>query len=278
MELKNQLESWSDGFLDVVPNIITASIVLIIAIVIGKIIRRSVRKVVARAKGTKAMVQLMGTLSYIATIAVGMIVALNVLELGGAATSLLAGAGVVGIAIGFAFQDIAANFIAGIFIAFQKPMRVGDLVETNDYYGTVRKISLRMTEVETLQGQRVFIPNKDIILNPLVEYNALKNRRIDLQVGISYNEDLEKTKKLVLKTIENLEITNNEKPVDFYYEDFGDSSINFVVRFWSEFNREPDYLEARSQAIIAIKKAFDKEGITIPFPIRTLYGSVAVKE
>jgi len=277
-KIKDTLEGWGNGLLANVPNIVASILVIVAAIVAGRVIRKVVMSVVSRASDSKTMMQLLGTVSYITTILVGLIVALNVLELGGAATSLLAGAGVVGIAIGFAFQDIAANFIAGVFIAFQKPMRVGDLVETNEFYGKVQKISLRMTEIETLQGQRVFIPNKDIILNPLTEYNALRDRRIDLDVGVSYDDDLEKAQKLAIDAVKKLDSTNPDKPVDLYYSEFGDSSINFTIRFWTDFRNETDYLGARSNAVIAIKKAFDKEGISIPFPITTLDGSIKVKK
>ena len=274
----NTLEGWGNGLLENIPNIVAALLVLMISFVIGRFVRQAVHKIMSKGSGTPTVISLVSTLSYIASIITGTVVALNILDLGGAATSLLAGAGVVGIAIGFAFQDIAANFIAGVFIAFQKPMKVGDLVETNEYYGRVKKISLRMTEIETLQGQRVYIPNKDIILNPLVEFNALKDRRIDMNVGVGYNDDLEEAQKLAIDAVSKLDSTNLDKPIDLYYTEFGDSSINFTIRFWTNFKDEIDYLGARSNAIIAIKKSFDKQGVSIPFPITTLDGAVKIKK
>ena len=173
-------------------------------------------------------------------------------------------------ALGFAFQDIASNFIAGITLAFQKQFNVGDLVEVNDIFGTVMRIDLRTTTVRTLNGQMVSIPNKDVFLNAVTDYSQLGRRRIELVVGVSYGEDLEKVKDVSLKAIKDLKISLDKEPIDLYFEEFSDSSINFVLRFWTEFKKQPDYLEARSQAIIAIKQAFDREGIVIPFPITTL--------
>ncbi len=276
--IRETLEIWGNELVARVPNMVVAVLVLVTFVIIGKIARRAVAGVMQRASDSRAVAHLLSTMAYVFSIAIGAVIALNVLELGGAATSLLAGAGVVGIALGFAFQDIAANFISGIIIAFQKPMRVGDLVETNDYYGVVKNITLRMTQIQTLQGQMVFIPNKDILLNPLIEYNTLKKRRIDLDCGVRYSDDLEKTKEVAIEAVKKLKTTNADQPIDLYFHEFGDSSINFTIRFWTGFKNETDFLEARSQAVIAIKQAFDNNGISIPFPIRTLEGTVSVKE
>ena len=201
---------------------------------------------------------------------VGLFVALGVLGLDKTVTSLLAGVGIVGLALGFAFQDIAANFMSGLILSFRHPFRVGHLVQTQGFMGVVADISLRTTVLRQLTGEHVRIPNKDVLGNPLINFSAAGERRVDLEVGVSYGEDLERVREVALRAVESVAPRRQERPVELFYEGFGDSSIDFVVRFWIDFARQPDYLAARSAAVIAIKQAFDREGITIPFPIRTL--------
>ena len=107
---------------------------------------------------------------------------------------MLAGAGVLGLALAFAFQDIAANFMSGIFISFRKPINIGDIVKIKDYMGKVTEINLRDSVIRTFQGQLVIIPNKDIFQNAIENYSMWGKRRIDLAVGISYGDDLDKVK------------------------------------------------------------------------------------
>lgn len=272
------IEEASNWATDSLPTILLAIAIVAASFVVGKLLKKAIIHGLGKATQSQGAVQLLGTTSYVVVILVGLMVALNVLNLDGAATSMLAGAGVVGIAIGFAFQDIAANVISGVFIAFQRPMRVGDLVKTGDFYGTVKSVSLRMTTIETLLGQRVHIPNKDILLNPLVEFNALNQRRVDVRVGVGYGTDLQHTQQLLIEALKKLPAVETKRPIECFYEEFGDSSINLWVRFWCSFKKEPDYLSAKSEAIITIKQTLDKAGVNIPFPIRTLQGAVSVNK
>jgi small-conductance mechanosensitive channel len=187
-------------------------------------------------------------------------------------TSLLAGVGVVGLALGFAFQDISANFISGILLAFRTPFRIDDVIEANGIMGVVSRTNLRVTVIRTFQGQEVYIPNKDVLNNPIYNYSITGKRRIDLAIGISYGDPLSKVEKVVTETVKHIEgVVDPEKLIFDYYE-FGNSSINFMVRFWIEYpgSAEHGFLAMRKSAIMAIKEAFDKHDITIPFPIRTL--------
>ena len=188
-----------------------------------------------------------------------------------AVASMLAGAGLVGLAIGFAFQDLIINFISGVIIAFKQPFNQGDLIATKGYVGIVKKMNFRAVMMETADGKWVIIPNRVVLEDAIINYTYTGRRRVDLQVGISYNEDLEFVQQLTIETIKQLECIANNSSVEFYYEAFGDSSINFVTRFWINFEHsEASFLKARSEAIILIYKAFKKHNINIPFPIRTL--------
>lgn len=265
-----KLENWIRELITMLPNIILAVIIVVIAYLIAGLVRKIVRKLLYRMTGHLTLQHLISNIVFIGIILVGTFIALSVLKLTTAVTSLLAGAGIIGLALGFAFQDIAANFMSGIIMAVRKPFREGDIIETQDKMGIVTDMSLRATILRSFQGQYHIIPNKDVFQNTITNYNTYGKRRIDLTVGISYGDDLDKVKALVLDTVRNVPKINQDDPIQFFYTEFGDSSINFEIRFWVNYKKQPDYLEARSNAIMAIKRAFDEHDIMIPFPIRTL--------
>ena len=136
--------------------------------------------------------------------------------------------------------------------------------------GKVEAINLRSTIIETFQGLHIIIPNQDVLDQPLTNYTRTYVRRFDLNIGISYKDDLEQVKTVTLDVTRKLDFVKKDKPIDLYFQAFGDSSINFLRVFWIDNPDDSGYLEARSQAIISIKKAFDQHGITIPLPTRTM--------
>ncbi len=265
-----KVEIWIENLISMLPNMMVAVLILVSFFLTARLVRLLTRKLVNRFSDRTAINNLIATISYLITIMTGLIISLNVLHLEQTVTSLLAGAGIVGLAIGFAFQDISANFISGILIAFRQPIKVGDIIETKGYLGMVEKIDMRVTVIKTFQGLHVIIPNKDVFQTPVTNYTKTKERRIDLDVGVSYAENLEKVMDITLKAVEKLPYLLDDKEVGFYYNEFGDSSINFTIMIWIHYPDEPGFLKARSDVIMAIKKAYDDNGITIPFPIRTL--------
>lgn len=268
-QLVDKLEGWGNELVLMLPNLGAALLVLVGFWILSRLASKVVCNVVGRITKQETLVNLVGRLVKFIVLCVGFIIALQVLNLDKAATTFLAGAGIIGLALGFAFQDLSANFIAGVALAIRRPMRIGDLVETNGVFGTVKHVRLRTTDLHTPEGQVVIIPNRKIFEEILTNFSTLGRRRIDLEVGVSYGDDLDKVRQVTLEAVTGLNRLSSTE-VELFFEEFGDSSINFVVRFWVAFARQPDYLKARSDAVMAIKAAFDQNGITIPFPIRTL--------
>ncbi|MEO9965420.1 MAG: mechanosensitive ion channel domain-containing protein [Reichenbachiella sp.] len=266
----NKIETWLESLAIMLPNLVVAVIVLIAFFFVARFTRSLTNNVLNRFSNRAAVNSLFTTLIHILTIGIGLVIALNVLQLERTITSLLAGAGILGLALGFAFQDIAANFISGILMAFRQPIKVGDIIETNDYLGKVEDINLRVTILRTFEGLNVIIPNRDVFQKPLTNYTKTNDRRIELELGVSYADDLEKVQAVTEKAIGDLPFLLKGRDVNLYFSEFGSSSINFQVMFWVEYPDQPGFLRAKSEAIIAIKKAFDENDITIPFPIRTL--------
>lgn len=269
-DLIQKLDGWLDAAILMLPNLLAAVLIVVVAWIAGRIAANLTARVLARATHYVEVNRFITRLVFIAVLSAGTFIALGVLQLDKTVTSLIAGAGILTLVVGLAFQDLASNFIAGLLLQLRQPFRTGALIRSNDYYGTVEHINLRATVIRTLTGQRVYIPNKDVFNQPIENFNAYGRRRVDLPVGISYGDDLERARAIAIAAVEGVPGREAERPVELFYEGFGDSSINFMVRFWIPFEKEPDYLAARSEAVQRIKKAFDAQGVTIPFPIRTL--------
>jgi small conductance mechanosensitive channel len=268
--LSGKVMGWGRGFVLLLPNILVSLAVLIGFWLIAKLARNVLLRILRRVSHSEQVNRILATSVFLLLIAIGTFVALGILGLQKTVTSLLAGAGIITLALGFAFQDIASNLMAGIYLSVQRPFRPGHIIETKDFFGVVKRIHLRWTEIRTQQGQVVLIPNKQVFENPIMNYSSTGQRRVDLRLGVSYGDDLEKARRVAMRAVEGVSTRLPDKEAELFYEEFGESSINFVVRFWIEFTRQPDFLAAQSEAIERIKKAFDEAGITIPFPIRTL--------
>ncbi len=269
--LAQKMTVWMRDLILLLPNLLVAVVVVIVAWLIARGVRLLLLRVLRRVSHSLQVNRLLAQAVFLGIIATGAFVALGILGLQKTVASLLAGAGIIGLALGFAFQDIAANLMAGIYLSVQRPFHVGHLVKTQDYFGIIHRVHLRWTELRTQQGQIVLIPNKQVFENPILNYSTTGMRRVDLKVGVSYASDLEQVKQVATGVVEEVSTRDRSREVELFYEEFGDSSINFVVRFWIPFtSKHADYLRAQSEAIQRLKLAFDANGITIPFPIRTL--------
>lgn len=264
-----KISGWLEGFFKMLPNLILAVIVILLAWIIAMAAAKIVERAMRRLSSHEEVRALFVKICYLGVLAGGIAFALGILNLNKTVTSLLAGVGIIGLALGFAFKDIASNFMAGILLTFHHQFTVGDLIKTSDFFGRVEAINLRATVGRALEGQMVVIPNSQLLTKPIVNYSAKPERRVDLSCGVAYGDDLQKVEEVTVQTVTGLEERIVSRPVEFYFEEFGSSSINFQVRFWTQSDQK-SYLKARSKAVKAIKKAFDENGITIPFPIRTL--------
>jgi len=269
-KLTDKLQSWGDLIILNVPNLVIAILVTLVAAFSYKYFKKVFVKATSKYAHNQTMVNLFTNLFKIGFIVLVMFLILTIFSLNGTINKILATAGVLGLAIGLALQDPMNNMFSGVFMSVRKLYKIGDLVETNGYFGTIIDIDLRATKLRIPTGQVVTIPNKDVIQKPLKNYTVSGERRIDLPCGVSYGDNLDHVESVVLKAIKSLPNICKEKPVEIVYTDFGDSSINFKVRYWLTDPSQLDYLVEKSRGIKAIKEAFDDNDVMIPFPIRTL--------
>ncbi|MGY5353092.1 mechanosensitive ion channel family protein [Wenyingzhuangia sp. IMCC45533] len=268
--IKGKIVTWAESFIEMLPNLALCILLLVLFYFVARLIRMLVIRGSRKITDNRALTKLMGTIAFFIIYAIGLFVALSVLKLDKAVTSLLAGAGVIGLALGFAFQDTATNFISGVFMAVKKPFRIDDVVETSDQMGIIKQISLRSIVMHSFNGQEIIIPNKDVFQNKIINYTSLPDRRVEINCGVAYDSDLSFVKETGEAAIKELDFVNTDKDVNIFFNEYGGSSINFTLYFWIKVNDQPGFLKARNDAIISLKKAFDKNDIGIPFPIRTL--------
>ncbi|NNE31192.1 MAG: mechanosensitive ion channel family protein [Winogradskyella sp.] len=269
--LVDKLKGWFNAIIENIPNLIIAILVMVAAYYASRYVSKFVKRIIGRKVKEESIKSAISKVTAVVVVALGLFIALGILNLGKALTSLLAGAGVVGLAIGLALQGTLANTFAGLVLSFRKNIKIGNWVETSGFAGRVTEINLKNFAVKEGDNNIVLIPNKTILDSPLKNFSLTHTMRISIECGVGYESDLEKVEKLTKDTISQaLGNEGPDKEVEFYYTEFGGSSINYICRFWINGEARIDELKARNKAIIAIKKAYDKEGINIPFPIRTL--------
>jgi small conductance mechanosensitive channel len=267
----SKLNNWWDVFIDNLPNLAVAFLVLIVSLILSKYISSFVEKIVRKRVSKNSVATIIGKIVSTVIALVGLFLALGVLKLDEALKSLLTGAGIAGIVIGMALQGTLSNTIAGIVLSFRDNIRIGNWIETNGFSGEVMEISLKEFTLKEADNNIVVIPNKMILENPLKNYSLTTKMRVMLECGVGYNSDLEMVERITKETIHNA-FSQIESPddVEFYYREYGASSINFLCRFWIDSENTIEILRSKSKAIIHLKKAFDENNINIPFPIRTL--------
>lgn len=269
--LKDKLFGWFNVIIENLPNLILAILVFVAAFFLARYVSKLVEKLVVKRVEQKSISLVVSRIASVITVLVGLFIALGILNLSQALTSLLAGAGVIGLVVGLALQGTLSNTVSGIVLSFRDRIRIGNWVETNGYSGEVIDINLNTFILKEADNNIVIVPNKMILENPLKNYSLTTRMRVFLECGVGYESDLEQVEKLTKDTIAKT-FDQVEKPedVEFYYTEFGDSSINYLCRFWIDADSMLEKLRAKTTAIIEIKKAYDNAGINIPFPIRTL--------
>ncbi len=195
-------------------------------------------------------------------------------QLGFEITALLGAAGVLGVAIGFASQTSVSNIISGLFLISERPFAVGDIITVGDTTGVVLAIDLLSVKVRAFDNRFIRIPNENIIKTEVVNLTRFPIRRVEINVGVAYKEDVGRVKALLKDiTAKNPAVLDEPEPL-ILFSAFGDSALDFMVGAWCV---KTDVLALRNSLMQDIKERFDAEGIEIPFPHMSLYTGEATK-
>ena len=183
-------------------------------------------------------------------------------------TALLGAAGVMGIAIGFAAQTSLSNLISGLFLVFERPFQIGDVLQVDDVLGIVQNIDLLSVSLRTFDNRFVRIPNESLIRNRFINITRHSIRRLDIDVGVAYKEDIEHVTRVLSEIADENPNSLDEPAPIILFKGFGQSSLDFMLGVWFE---KADMLVLRNSILREIKRRFDAEGIEIPFPHHSLY-------
>ncbi|KYK34648.1 MAG: hypothetical protein AYK22_05005 [Thermoplasmatales archaeon SG8-52-3] len=248
-------------------NLISAIVVIILGYIIAVLVSRYIRKAMLKAKMAKILA--IFTSRVIKILLIIFVVAIGIGFLGiDVGAALISVSVVSGFVLGFAFQETLGNLAAGFMIAITKPFRVGDYVDIAGKSGSVNDVGASITTMTTVDNKRIIIPNSKIWGEPIVNYTALGKRMIDMTIGISYSDNMEKAIKTTMNVLKaNKKVLDDPSPT-VAVSNLGDSSVDLLVRPWVNTS---DYWKTKWELIQQIKEAFDKEKISIPFPQRDVH-------
>jgi small-conductance mechanosensitive channel len=188
--------------------------------------------------------------------------------------TLLGAAGIAGVAIGFAAQTSLSNLISGLFLIWERPFAVGDVLQTGGDQGVVYSIDLLSVQLRTYNNQLVRIPNETLIKSPFTNVTRFPIRRMDISIGVAYKEDMEQVVQILKEVADQNPYCLDEPEPLIVFKGFGDSALEFQFSPWFA---KTDYIALRNSLLMEVKKRFDAEDIEIPFPHRTLYAGEATK-
>lgn len=259
-----------DSIILALPNFLLAILVLVLFVIAANYAAKLLDRILRFKVKQDSIREITVKIAKLIIILVGFFIALGILELNTILTSILAGAGVAGLAIGLALQGTLNNTFSGIILSFIPELQLGDWIETSGYSGFVTQISLRSVVILEADNNYAVIPNSKLVQEPFKNFSRTRRSRVMLDCGVAYNSDLELVQSLSIRTMEEHFPQKGIEEVEFMYNEFADSSINFVLRFWVDVSTHKDILVAKNIAIIALKRIFDQNNINIPFPIRTI--------
>ncbi len=269
-KLWDKLGDWLDAIILKLPNIVMAILIIVLFYFIARGLRKLFKNFLLKRIAQVSIQNIISKVVFLVVILLGFFLALGVMELDKVLTGILAGAGVIGLAVGLALQGTLSNTFGGLILSFMPNIKINDFVEADGTSGFVDEISLRNVVLRRPDNNYVIIPNSKFIENSFTNYSISSRTRIVLTCGVGYGSKLQEVEDLTTRIIsENFEQQGKEE-VEFFFAEFGDSSINFMLRFWVDMTNAKQEHAARHKAIKLIKSNFDEHNINIPFPIRTL--------
>ena len=247
--------------LDFAINLATAIAIFFVGRIIVRLLTRGMRKVMEQQDVDKTLVSFASNL-------VGMVLLIFVIiaavsALGIQTTSFIAVLGAAGLAIGLALQGSLSNFASGVLIVLFRPYKVGDWIEAAGVSGSVEEVQILTTVLKTGDNKQVIVPNSQVMDSIITNYSANDKRRVDMIVGVSYEDDLDKVRETLEELVAADDRILNDPPCTIAVSELADSSVNFVVRPWAA---TADYSGVKFDLTEAIKKRFDNDGISFPFP------------
>lgn len=246
--------------------VIAAIVIFIVGRWVALGVAKLIKRIMLKSKVDETLVTFVRHLSYVALLAFVVIAALN--QLGIQTASFIAVLGAAGLAVGLALQGSLGNFAAGVLMIIFKPFKVGDFIDGGGVAGTVEKIEIFTTQLKTPDNKTIIIPNAKLTGDNITNFNVKGTRRVDFVFGIGYGDDIDKARGIIKEIIDQDERVMKEPEPAIVVSELGDSSVNFTVRAWTSTT---DYWSFYFDTIENVKKQFDAQGVSIPFPQRDVH-------
>jgi len=257
-------EALLKSIVDFLPNLGLALLILLIARLISRWGTKLVRGALEKRKRDPELIVLLEFLTRWGILGVGIVWAIEQIVPGRFGT-LLAGLGVVGVSLGFALQDVAKNFLAGILLLLTSPFNIGDTIQVSGFTGKVLAINFRSTEMRAVDGRFVIIPNADVFVNPIVNFSRAPRRRVSLPLGITIDTDLDLATRAAFEAVSRVPGFIADPGPQLLFEAFQDSVIQSTLFYWID-SKNFDYTDAQTAGARAVNEAFKAAGIGMPYP------------
>lgn len=259
-----------NDFIVRLPYFMVAIVVLLVFWLLSLIFKSVVSKLLSKSHTHRNLVRVFQRIGGALIFFIGLMIAMVIAIPGFTPAKLVGALGIGSVAIGFAFKDIFQNLLSGILLLLSEPFRIGDQIVSGEFEGTVEDIKVRATTIRTYDGRQVVIPNSQLYTSALTVNTAYKRRRLELTVGIGYEDDIRKAKEVILQALEKAETVSKLAEPSVVATEFGASSIDLKVRWFINDGTQANKVASIHEVIIEIKDQLDAAGVNIPFPIRTL--------
>ncbi|MFD1645154.1 mechanosensitive ion channel family protein [Haloarchaeobius litoreus] len=268
-----------DGILGVTAQFTKFVIAFVVVYVVGRVVVLPLANRVMDRRGLDRHAKLpIRKLVHFVVVFAAITVAFGFAEFGNFLTALATIGAAATLAIGFAMQDIIANFVSGVFIFTDKPFRIGDWIEWNGNSGIVEDISLRVTRVRTFDNELLTVPNSQLTSNVVKNPVAKDQLRLQFLFGIGYDDDIDQATDIILEEASAHEGILDDPEPSVRLTELGDSSVGLKSRIWIENPSRADFVKTRGEYVQAVKERFDEEGIDIPYPNRTVGGALEIEQ
>ena len=263
---ENALAIFGPMLLSLGQGIFALVVLVLIAMFVGKGAQRLTRRALDRVRLERTVVSFLSRIAKYAVWIVAIPIGFEIFGI--KTTSIAAVIGAAGLAIGLALQGSLSNIAAGIMLLFLRPIKVGDIVELDGEFGTVEDVGIFYTQIHTFQKRLIYLPNSAVLSNKIENITDSPEYRADVPIGVAYGTDLRKAMDVLNRVAKEQGIDYKEKESDAMLTEFGDSSINFIVRVWT---RSDEVFSTKSRIVLAIDEALKEANIEIPFPQRDLH-------
>lgn len=276
--LQFYLKEYYTNSIAVLPRIVLSVLVIIVGVLIASSITNFYKRKILKKAEDPLMARFLAQAIKIILVIIAILLALQVAGLNDVATGILTAAGGAAIILGFAFQDIGKNFLAGIILAFNRPFNINDTIKVNDLFGKIKGLNFRYMHIKTFDGRDIYIPNSDVLTKPVQNYTADGFFRNEFIVGIGYEDDIENAKLVIQSILDaNDFIVHDDAHENFVFEDeLAASTVNLKVFFWvNTMDYKKSAIVVRGNLIRNIKEALENKGFNLPADIKELklYGN-----